>query len=158
MIIQELDGEVQAHDSCRDDIARARILEDSRDRLEDELRFYQTRFKEMSRRVEHHDSKQNGFAVADPDAERGRIKRAIDRVRGRLRVIDSELQSIDRRIDQRFQPFWGALLKEETEQSSFGAQVEEYACLYTSRVSNFLFYSPQQHFRSPRDEMAHELG
>jgi hypothetical protein len=25
-------------------------------------------------------------------------------------------------------------------------------------VSNFLFYSPQQYYRSPRDEMAHELG
>jgi hypothetical protein len=48
-------------------------------------------------------------------------------------------------------------LKEENEESSFGSQVEDYACLYTSRVSNFLLYSPQQYFRSPRDEMAHEL-
>ncbi len=170
MIIQELDGEVRAYDSCREDIARAQFLEDARDRLEDELRFYQNRYKEMSRR-EHHE-KPNGASLhvrrhagatgdlppAEPDAERGRIKRAIDRVRGRLRLIDSELQTIERRIDQRFQPFWGSLLKEENEQSSFGAQVEEYACLYTSRVSNFLFYSPQQYFRSPRDEMAHELG
>jgi 5'-nucleotidase len=159
MIIQELDGEVQAHDSCREDIARAQLLEDARDRLEDELRFYQNRYKEMSRRAELHvDARPNGFAVADPEAERARIKRAIDRVRGRLRIIETELQAIERRIDQRFQPFWGSLLKEENEQSSFGAQVEEYACLYTSRVSNFLFYSPQQYYRSPRDEMAHELG
>ena len=69
----------------------------------------------------------------------------------------AELQAIERRIDQRFHPYWGSLLKEENEQSSFGAQVEEYACLYTSRVSDFLLYSPQQYFRSPRDEMAHEL-
>ena len=61
-------------------------------------------------------------------------------------------------MDQRFHPYWGSLLKEANEQSSFGAQVEEYACLYTSRVSNFLAYSPQQYFRSPRDVMAHEIG
>jgi HAD superfamily 5'-nucleotidase-like hydrolase len=158
MIIQELDGEVQAHDSCGEDIARAQVLEDARDRLEDELRFYQTRYKDMSRRTDAHDGKANGLAVADPDAERTRIKRAIDRVRGRLRLIEGELQVIERRIDQRFQPFWGSLLKEENEQSSFGSQVEEYACLYTSRVSNFLYYSPQQYFRGPRDEMAHEMG
>ena len=79
-------------------------------------------------------------------------------MRGRLRLVDAELRAIERRIDQRFHPFWGSLLKEEHEQSSFGSQVEEYACLYTSRVSNFLSYSPQQYFRSPRDEMAHELG
>jgi hypothetical protein len=96
--------------------------------------------------------------VAEAEAERGRIKRAIDRVRTRLRLVDGELHAIERRVDQRFHPFWGSLLKEENEESSFGAQVEEYACLYTSRVSNFLSYSPQQYFRSPRDEMAHELG
>jgi HAD superfamily 5'-nucleotidase-like hydrolase len=175
MIIQELDGEVQAHDQCREDIARAQLLEDARDRLEDELRFYQTRYKDVAKRDgrsagipeagqhqgrpghERHE-KPNGFAVADPEAERARIKRAIDRVRGRLRLIETELLAIERRIDQRFQPFWGSLLKEENEESSFGSQVEEYACVYTSRVSNFLYYSPQQYFRGPRDEMAHEIG
>ena len=30
--------------------------------------------------------------------------------------------------------------------------------VYLNRVSDFLFYSPQQFYRSPRDEMAHELG
>jgi HAD superfamily 5'-nucleotidase-like hydrolase len=158
MIIQELEGEVSAHDSCREDFLRAEELEDGRDRLEDELRFYQTRFKELSRRIDHAMEKPNGSSMADVESERTRIKRAIDRVRGRLRLVDSELSAIERRIDQRFHPFWGSLLKEENEESSFGSQVEEYACLYTSRVSNFLAYSPQQYFRSPRDEMAHEIG
>jgi HAD superfamily 5'-nucleotidase-like hydrolase len=162
MIIQELEGEVLAHDSCAEDFARAEHLEDARDRLEDELRFYQTRFKELGRPAHSFhaalDRRTNGLAGAEAEAERGRIKRAIERVRTRLRQADAELSAIERRIDQRFHPFWGSLLKEENEESSFGAQVEEYACLYTSRVSNFLFYSPQQYFRSPRDEMAHELG
>jgi hypothetical protein len=34
--------------------------------------------------------------------------------------------------------------------------VEQYACLYTSRVSNFLHYSPMQYFRSRRELMPHE--
>jgi 5'-nucleotidase len=166
MIIQELEGEVLAHDSCREDFERAEQLEDGRDRLEDELRFYQTRYKELSRRVEHahgvdgaahaHPGKANGHGDADDD--RVRIKRSIDRVRGRLRQVDAEVQAIERRIDHRFHPYWGSLLKEENEESIFGAQVEEYACLYTARVSDFLLYSPQQYFRSPRDEMAHEMG
>jgi 5'-nucleotidase len=158
MIIQELEGEVLAHDSCREDFVRAQELETVRDRLEDELRFYQTRFKDLSRRLEGARVRDNGVPRADTEAERTRVKHGIDRVRGRLRHVDSELRGIERRVDQRFHPFWGSLLKEQNEESSFGSQVEEYACLYTSRVSNFLFYSPQQYFRSPRDEMAHELG
>jgi 5'-nucleotidase len=156
MIIQELEGEVLAHESCSEDLARAEQLADGRDRLEDELRFYQMRYKELSRRIEH--AVPGEVALVEAEAERLRTKRAIDRVRARLRHAEAEIQAIDRRVDQRFHPYWGSLLKEENEQSSFGAQVEEYACLYTSRVSDFLFYSPQQFYRSPRDEMAHELG
>src|SRR5207237_9293914 len=107
MIIQELEGEVLAHDSCRDDFARGLELEDTRDRLEDELRFYQNRFKEMTRRLEHaaHPPKKNGSngalngSAVDAEAERPRIKRAIDRVRARLRQVDTELHASDPRID-----------------------------------------------------------
>jgi HAD superfamily 5'-nucleotidase-like hydrolase len=158
MIIQELETEVFAHESCEDDFVRTEALEDGRQRLEDELRYYQNRFKELSRRIEHAQAKPNGVNVGELEAERGRVKRAVERVRGRMRTVDAELQMIERRIDQRFHPYWGSLLKEANEESSFGAQVEEYACLYTARVSNFLAYSPQQYFRSPRDEMAHEIG
>ena len=43
------------------------------------------------------------------------------------------------------------------DKSLFARQVERYADIYTSRVSNFLFYSPLQYFRSHRDRMPHEL-
>jgi hypothetical protein len=49
------------------------------------------------------------------------------------------------------------MFREGTENSRFGDQVEDYACVYTSRVSNFLSYSPLRFFRSPRDQMPHEL-
>ena len=157
MIIQELETEVSAHEECKEDLYRTVVLEDAREHLEDELRFYQARFKELTRL--------NGKATTPPttkgltqEAERGRVKRAVERVRGLMRQTDAELTAIERRIDARFHPYWGSLLKEANEQSSFGAQVEEYACLYLSRVSNLQNYSPQQHFRSPRDVMAHELG
>jgi 5'-nucleotidase len=95
---------------------------------------------------------------AELEADRMRFKRAVERIRGKLRQIEAEVTAMERRIDLRFHPYWGSLLKEGAEQSSFGKQVDDYACLYTSRVSNFLAYSPQQTFRSPRDVMAHEIG
>ena len=55
-----------------------------------------------------------------------------------------------------FNPYWGAVFRESAENSRFGEQVEDYACVYTSRVSNFLAYSPSQYFRGPRDRMPHE--
>src|SRR5262249_60381095 len=95
--------------------------------------------------------------LAHHEAERGRAKRAVERIRGQLRQVDAEATTIEREIAQRFHAYWGSLLKEANETSSFGDQVEEYACVYTSRVSNLLAYSPLQYFRSPRDLLPHEL-
>ena len=41
--------------------------------------------------------------------------------------------------------------------SRFGEQVNDYADLYTSRVSNFGPYSPLRYFRAPRRPMPHEI-
>jgi hypothetical protein len=180
MIMQELETEIAAYESCKEDFAAIEAHDDQREHLEDDLRYYQARIKELTRHIEHAtgtrkdgstrdlaamaalpaaaaDRLANGSS-AQLEADRMRFKRAVERIRGKLRQIDAEISAMERRIDLRFHPYWGSLLKEGNEQSSFGKQVDDYACLYTSRVSNFLAYSPQQTFRSPRDVMAHEIG
>lgn len=147
MIIQELGSELSAHTSCAGRFARLRELEASRERLEDELRFYQQRFR--------------GYPKVPADAtrslERARLKRAITNIREELRSIDQEHQSIAEKVDAAFHPYWGSLLKEAGDRSSFGVQVATYADIYMRSVSSFRHYSPLQHFRSPRDLMPHEL-
>jgi hypothetical protein len=149
MIMQELDAEIAAHEACAEDLARMRQLEEAHDRLEDELRFYQSRYKELSR---------NGNSEAPNVAtEKMRIKRALDRVRAELRAAAGEHETLSERIDRRFHPYWGSVLKEGNEMSMFGLQVEMYADIYMRRVSCLRAYSPQQFFRSPYDQMPHEL-
>jgi HAD superfamily 5'-nucleotidase-like hydrolase len=149
MIIQELDAELAAHETCRPDLGRLRELEEGRDKLEDELRFYQARYKALSR-----GGAENGDGA---DVERTRIKRALERVRGQLRATNGEDEQLHERIDGSFHPYWGSLLKEGHEMSIFGLQVDLYADAYARRVSCLSAYSPQQHFRSPRELMPHEL-
>jgi HAD superfamily 5'-nucleotidase-like hydrolase len=158
MIIQEMEAEVHAHDTCKQDLRRRDELEELRGKLEDELRYHHAHVKELTRQIETHaDKGMNGAAAIALESDRTREKKNVDRVRTRLRDLDREIDALDERTAKRFHPFWGSLLKEASEKSSFGDQVEEYACLYTSRVSNFLAYSPLQHFHSPRDRMPHEL-
>jgi chromosome segregation ATPase len=149
MIMQELDAEIAAHEACAEDMARMRELEEAHDRLEDELRFYQGRYKELSR---------NGNSETPSVlAEKVRIKRALERVRAELRATTGEHETLSERIDRRFHPYWGSVLKEGNEMSMFGLQVEMYADIYMRRVSCLRAYSPQQLFRSPHDLMPHEL-
>jgi HAD superfamily 5'-nucleotidase-like hydrolase len=154
MIIQEMEAEVNANEACQIEHALANELAQKREELEDQLRFYQQRFKEITRRIEDGPATMADRALLE--AERGRLKRSVERIRGQMRGVEAETGALERRIDAQFHPFWGSLLKESNDRSSFGDQVEEYACLYTSRVSNLGAYSPLQHFRSARDRMAHE--
>jgi len=165
MIIQEMEAEVIAHEMCREEHQKSAELEQRRDELEDQLRYYQQRYKDLTRKIEdaaqalkngHTNGSSNGSGISY-EAERSRAKRAVERIRGMLRAVDAEATKLEREIDQRFHPYWGSLLKESIEPSSFGDQVEEFACIYTSRVSNMLAYSPLQYWRSPRDLMPHEL-
>ncbi|HEY3256131.1 MAG TPA: 5'-nucleotidase domain-containing protein, partial [Polyangiaceae bacterium] len=80
-----------------------------------------------------------------------------ERVRAELRSLTTEYEMLAERISQRFHPYWGPLLKEQNEMSSFGLQVDLYADIYTRRVSCLRAYSPQQYFHSPYDLMPHEL-
>lgn len=149
MIIQELDAEIAALETCSAELSRIRDLYDQREKIEDELRFFQTQFKELGKAS-------NGDGV-DRVADKARVKRAIDRLRAELRRIEHEHTVLHERVDRTFHPYWGSLLKEENEMSGFGLQVATYADIYMRRVSNLLAYSPQQFFRSPHDLMPHEL-
>ncbi|MCG3173294.1 MAG: hypothetical protein GMKNLPBB_01472 [Myxococcota bacterium] len=81
----------------------------------------------------------------------------LDQLKRRLRQLSGEADQLLARMESQFNPWWGPLLKEGADTSFFGDQVEDYACIYTSKASNFLRYSPVHFFRSPRDYMPHEL-
>ena len=56
----------------------------------------------------------------------------------------------------RFNPHWGSFFKQGAIKTRFASQLETYSCLYTSRVSNFLFYGSQHYYRVVDDPMVHE--
>ena len=66
------------------------------------------------------------------------------------------MAQLEQEVERGFNRYWGLTFKEGHENSRFGEQIEDYACLYTSRVSNFGFYSPVQYLRALRAAMPHE--
>ncbi len=87
---------------------------------------------------------------------RQRLRHAIDDLRARLREVLARREALETEVESALNPYWGSVFKEGADNSLFGDQVEEFACVYTSRASNFVFYSPQQYFRAPRHWLPHE--
>ncbi|MBK6683148.1 MAG: HAD-IG family 5'-nucleotidase [Deltaproteobacteria bacterium] len=153
LILEELESEL----GLPDEIQRAQLdlvaLEEHREHLDDETTNLKLRLNQVEQAMDDH---------GDParQEELSRMKRqlrlSLDRKRRDLKAVIARREELTQQIDQAYNPYWGSVFKEGSELSRFGEQVEDYACLYTSRVSNFLSYSPSQYFRSPRHWMAHE--
>lgn len=154
MIIQEMDQELEVLEEVRPLLDRMDALESMSAHLHAEVRSRQAALRRLNKEIE--EASKNGSDPVELAAARVHHKRAIERSKNRLRAMHEELDALEERVDGAFHPFWGSLFKAGPEVSSFGDQVEQYACLYTDRVSNFLHYSPQHYFRSPRDRMPHE--
>ena len=97
----------------------------------------------------------------DPSAHvtsKSKLRQQRDRLKRKRRDRLESLLSVERDLGQRHNPYWGLIFKMHNKNSVFGEQVEDYACLYTSRVANFANYSPLHYFRAPRQPMPHEMG
>ena len=89
------------------------------------------------------------------DDARNHVRRRFDGLRRYQQQTTETLEERATDVDEAFNPYWGSAFAERYDTSRFGAQVEFYACIYTSRVSNFLYVSPSTYFHSPHGWLPH---
>lgn len=154
MVVQEIEDEINYTLRRSDEISDLNEVELLRARLDDEIGTRRTSLNAIERRLEREAFEPGQKPVLEE--ERKKLKVELDRLRKAYRECETIARTLEKDIEQGFNPYWGLHFKEGNENSRFGEQVEQYACIYTSRVSNFLFYSPMQYFRSPREQMPHE--
>ncbi len=148
-IVQELEREVDYMEAHARELDRLGELEVTRNQLDDLINHHKMLLNGLER----------GLAKAPtPELEqkRSQAKGDLEGLRGALRAVTAEGDELEERFEKGANRSWGLVFKEGHENSRFGEQVEDYADLYTSRVSNLLYYSPSQYFRSPRQTMPHE--
>jgi 5'-nucleotidase len=93
--------------------------------------------------------------VIDDEINRG--LEYLGKISANLTDILVKINKLEGSLDAAYNPMWGELFREGTENTRFADQIKDYACLYTSRVSNFSHYSPTKYFQSPKDMMPHEI-
>jgi len=153
MVVQEIEEELAWLERNSDPLTELSRLEGLRVRMEDELAVHRAALNVLDRRLER---SADAAGREELEAERRRAKGELEALRRALKDADARIAALERSVEEGLNPYWGLTFKEGNENSRFGEQVEVYACLYTSRASNFVYYSPMQYFRSPRAVMPHE--
>jgi len=155
MVLQELEREIAVSDRLEAQIQDLELLDRRHRNLESEIDYQSLRLKKIQRLLD--DAGTTGPLRARLEDVRKLTRQAVDSLRDRAGLMDAEVDSLEARIDHAYNSHWGSCLREGNENSRFGEQVNDYADLYTSRVSNFGPYSPLRYFRAPRRPMPHEI-
>lgn len=169
LVVPELESEVAALESDALALATRSDLEAERLELESSLAATELELRtvrKVERRLEQ--ARNGGEAPVSAEAKtanpelaaavghRDQLRASVAGMRSRVALVNKQIAVLTRCIERHFNPRWGQLLKERHKHSLFGNQMQTYACLYTSSVANFAAYSPNHHFRPPRDLLPHE--
>jgi HAD superfamily 5'-nucleotidase-like hydrolase len=154
MVVEELERELAWLEERQDALSELAALEELRVKIEDEIAFHRTSLNVVDRRLDRDAPEPAERARLEDERRRGKAE--LDQLRRAHRETNARIDELQRGLEEGLNPYWGLTFKEGNENSRFGEQIENYACLYTSRASNLVFYSPMAYFRSPRAAMPHE--
>jgi HAD superfamily 5'-nucleotidase-like hydrolase len=79
-------------------------------------------------------------------------------LRQRIATLDEEIAPLARRASEIGNSSWGPLMWAGNDKSHYARQIERYADVYTSRVSNFVYATPFVYLRSPRGTLPHDVA
>jgi len=97
-----------------------------------------------------------GHYGPQPAESAAQLEGRIQDLRNRLMPLDGEIAPLARAATELTNSRWGLLTRAGNDKSHLARQVERYADVYTSRVSNFLHASPFVYLRSPRGSLPHD--
>jgi HAD superfamily 5'-nucleotidase-like hydrolase len=156
MIVPELDREITVTAEHTKEFERLARLSSERHQLEIDKAAIGRELRRLTLIL----SEQDG---TDP-VRRGEIAARIQEIPDQIASfeqrgseLEHEIGQIRLKIDRAYNPRWGSLFREGNESSRFGHQLKDFACVYTSRVSNFLHYPWNYYFQSPVGYMPHDI-
>lgn len=142
LIARELEAEVDAADAFRDESHALRDLMAQKVRRERE----HSRLR-MARR--------HKVVAEEPHAE---LDAAVEAAAAAVAEIDERIAPLARAATEQGNVIWGPLMRAGVDKSLFARQVEKYADVYTSRVSNFRAETPYGYLRAARGSLPHDAA
>lgn len=145
LVIRELEAELDALEAfAPKQEALTRMMADKEGM---EHRFSQLRL--MLQRLER------GYGP-QPDTPAAELRAQMTELRQRLTALDERIAPLAREAGELVNPRWGPLLRAGNDKSHLARQIERYADIYMSRVSNLLAQTPFVYLRSPRGSLPHD--
>ncbi|MDR3684241.1 MAG: HAD-IG family 5'-nucleotidase [Geothrix sp.] len=147
LVLRELEAEVSALEAYRPTELRLMALMGEKEALE--VRLSQARL--ALQRLHTGYGPPTGHDAAT-------LESRVHDLRSQLVALDAEIAPLAKAGSELTNARWGLLTRAGNDKSHLTRQIERYADIYTSRVSNLLQATPFAYFRSPRGSLPHDPG
>lgn len=147
LVVRDLEAELTALEGYKQGQAELSLLMDEKERLEHAF----SRLRLGLQRV------QKGYGP-QPEATASELEQRMRALREQLVSLDQRISPLARQAGQLVNERWGLLLRTGNDKSHLARQIERYADVYMSRVSNLLALTPFVYLRSPRGSLPHDHG
>jgi HAD superfamily 5'-nucleotidase-like hydrolase len=145
LILRELENDLTGISSFREQ--QQQLSNFMTDKEDLEFRLAQLRLDALRKRA--------GYGPA-PKATLKELESRITRMRNRLAKLDQQIAPLATAARAIGNGRWGPLMRAGNDKSHLARQVERYADIYMSRVSNFLSQTPFTYLRSRRGSLPHD--
>lgn len=136
MVIEELDDEIMKNKKAEPINQDIEHLMHKKEPMEDELT------ELMTKRIENQKSVNEG---------------EIELLSKNIAEIDFQISQLIKKQQALYNQHWGQLMRAGNEESYFAYQLDRYACVYMTKLSDMLDLSPRTYFRAPRRPLSHEI-
>lgn len=145
LILRELEAEVTALESFHETESILATRMEEKERLEAQLSQIRIALQRL----------REGYGPT-LTASAEDLEACAQNLRNRLLTLDAEIAPLAKASTELTNNRWGLLTRAGNDKSHLARQVERYADVYTSRVSNFLHATPYVYLRSPRGSLPHD--
>lgn len=80
----------------------------------------------------------------------------INELQEKISIVDTQISQLIKKQQVIYNLQWGQLMRSGNEESYLAYQVERYACVYMSKLSDLVTLSPRTYYRAPRRPLSHE--
>jgi HAD superfamily 5'-nucleotidase-like hydrolase len=145
LVLRELENEIVATGNFQpQEDALARLM---KSKEQYELAISKTRLRQQRKRA--------GYGEVPKVSQRA-LRQELNRLQHEMADLDEEISKLAVAAGEVGNTHWGPLMRAGNDKSHLARQVERYADIYLSRVSNFLDYTPFHYFRAPRGSLPHD--
>lgn len=156
LILDELEKELPKLESLKPQLENIYGAISKLEEMETELQKLRSRRVANIRKITKAEESKDSKRVHYLEIENEKLSSQISERQTDFDVQTKQVKNLIKQRESAVHPIWGELMKVGLERSRFANQVKNFACIYTSRVSNLRYYSSRKRFISYYEILPHD--